>query len=211
MVLFWLTSTTAPQAQVPCSKSSSSCIFPSAFQLLLVYSSFGLMAIGAGGIRSCSLAFGADQLEKRDNVRDAGMLESFFSWYYVSSAVSALFAVTFIVYIQDNLGWSVGFGIPAVFMFLSALSFFLASPYYVKLKANSSLLTGFAQVVVSSYRNRHIRLPSQATAEAYHQTKGSMLLMPSEKVRYVLSNDHFILSSFNQKPYVITSNRAKIV
>lgn len=183
MVLLWLTTMT-PQAQILCTPRSSSCDFPTSFQLLLLYVSFGLMAIGAGGIRSSSLAFGADQLDKRDCMRNAGMLGSFFSWYYVSASVSALIAVTFIVYIQDTMGWTVGFGIPAFLMFFSALSFFLASPFYVKVKATRSLLTGLAQVIVSSYRNRRIKLSSQASAEMFHQIKGSMPLMPSEKLRY---------------------------
>ncbi|KAG2691852.1 hypothetical protein I3760_08G025600 [Carya illinoinensis] len=184
MVLLWLTTMT-PQAQIPCTLGSSSCNFPTSFQLLLLYFSFGLMAIGAGGIRSSSLAFGADQLDKRDNMRNAGMLGSFFSWYYVSTSVAALIAVTLIVYIQDTMGWTVGFGIPALLMFFSAFSFFLASPFYLKLKATRSLLTGLAQVLVSSYRNRHLKLSSQATAEMYHQMKGSMPLMPSEKLRFL--------------------------
>ena len=179
MVLLWLTTITS-EAKIPCSQSNSSCNFPTTFQLLLLYSSFGLMAIGGGGIRSSSLAFGADQLDKRNKA----MLESFFSWYYVSVSASALIAVTLIVYIQDKLGWTVGFGIPALLMFLSALSFYLASPFYVKSKANSSLLTGFTQVVVASYKNRHIQLSSQATPKMFHHGKGSMLLMPSEKLRY---------------------------
>ncbi|GMY38364.1 protein NRT1/ PTR FAMILY 1.2-like isoform X1 [Fagus crenata] len=184
MVLLWLTTITS-DAKIPCSQSNSSCNFPTTFQLLLLYSSFGLMAIGGGGIRSSSLAFGADQLDKRGNMRNKAMLESFFSWYYVSVSASALIAVTLIVYIQDKMGWTVGFGIPALLMFLSALSFYLASPFYVKSKANSSLLTGFTQVVVASYKNRHIQLSSQATPKMFHHGKGSMLLMPSEKLRFL--------------------------
>uniref|UniRef100_A0A2N9F5W4 Major facilitator superfamily (MFS) profile domain-containing protein n=1 Tax=Fagus sylvatica TaxID=28930 RepID=A0A2N9F5W4_FAGSY len=159
MVLLWLTTITS-DAKIPCSQR-------------------------AGGIRSSSLAFGANQLDKRGNMRNKAMLESFFSWYYVSVSASALIAVTLIVYIQDKLGWTVGFGIPALLMFLSALSFYLASPFYVKSKANSSLLTGFTQVVVASYKNRHIQLSSQATPEMFHHGKGSMLLMPSEKLRFL--------------------------
>ncbi|KAK4558918.1 hypothetical protein RGQ29_008253 [Quercus rubra] len=184
MVLLWLT-TLNSQAKISCSQSSSSCNFSTAFKLLHLYSSFGLMAIGAGGLRSSSLAFGADQLDKRDNIRNAAMLESFFSWYYVSKTASALIAVTFIVYVQDKMGWMVGFGIPALLMSLSVLSFFLASPFYVKLKSDSSLLTGFTQVLVASYKNRRMRLPSQATPEMYHHINGSMLLLPSEKLRFL--------------------------
>ncbi|KAI9106660.1 hypothetical protein K1719_022188 [Acacia pycnantha] len=50
-----------------------------------------------------------------------------------------------ITYIQDQIGCKVGFGIPVVLMFISALSFFLASPFYVKLEANKNLFSGLAQ------------------------------------------------------------------
>ncbi|KAK9211115.1 hypothetical protein WN943_000489 [Citrus x changshan-huyou] len=70
-------------------------------------------------------------------------------------------------------------------MLLSALSFFTASPFYVKPKANTSLISGLIQVIVASYKNRNMKLSSQATEEMYHKRKGSMLLVPSENLRYL--------------------------
>ncbi|GAV92410.1 PTR2 domain-containing protein, partial [Cephalotus follicularis] len=184
MVLLWMT-TVIPQARPPpCDHFSDSCRPPTTTQLLLLYSSFGLMSIGAGGIRSSAIAFGADQLGKGDIMTEASILESYFSWYYVATSVATILSVTFIVYIQDNMGWNVGFGVPAILMFLATLSFFLASSFYVKSKCNTSLLDGFAQVLVASYRNRHVKLPSQDTREMYYHITGSKLLMPSEKLRF---------------------------
>ncbi|XP_021277347.1 protein NRT1/ PTR FAMILY 1.2 [Herrania umbratica] len=184
MVLLWLTAM-IPQARPYCDQFSSICESPTTPQLLFLYSSLGLMSIGTGGIRSSSLVFGADQLNKGSNPENAETLQSFFSWYYASVSFSALIAVTGIVYIQDNLGWKMGFGVPVMLMFISALSFYLASSLYVKLKARTSLFTGFAQVLVASFRNRHINLPSQPTDEVYCLRKGSMLHMPSEKLRFL--------------------------
>ncbi|XP_007012104.2 PREDICTED: protein NRT1/ PTR FAMILY 1.2 [Theobroma cacao] len=184
MVLLWLTAM-FPQARPYCDQFSSICESPTAPQLLFLYFSLGLMSIGTGGIRSSSLVFGADQLNKGINPENAETLQSFFSWYYASVSFSALIAVTGIVYIQDNLGWKMGFGVPVMLMFISALSFYLASSLYVKLKARTSLFTGFAQVLVASFRNRHINLPSQATDEVYCLRKGSRLHMPSEKLRFL--------------------------
>ncbi|OMO91051.1 Proton-dependent oligopeptide transporter family [Corchorus olitorius] len=169
MALLWLTAM-FPQARPDCDQFSRICEPPTAPQLLLLYSSFGLMSIGNGGIRSSSMAFGADQLDKRNNPHNAETLQSFFNWYYASISFASLIAVTLIVYIQDNLGWKMGFGVPAVLMFVSAISFYLASPFYIKLKARTSLLTGFVQVLVASFRNRHINLPiSRATNEPWYQ------------------------------------------
>ncbi|XP_044464349.1 protein NRT1/ PTR FAMILY 1.2-like [Mangifera indica] len=185
MVLLWLTAI-IPSAKPPvCDPASEICERATTSQLLFLYSSLGFMSVGAGGIRSSSLAFGADQLNREDSIENAGILQRYFSWYYAAVSVASMVAVTCIVYIQDNLGWKVGLGVPAVLMFLSALSFFLASPFYVKLKAKTSLLTGLAQVIVASYRNRNVKLSSQATDEVYHHKKGSMLLKPSEKLRWL--------------------------
>ena len=149
MVLLWLTTIFPGEKQTT-------------YQYILLYASFGFMSIRAGGIRASSIAFGADQpINKEDNFKKAGVLQSYFGWYNVAITVSYIVAVTCIVYIQDHLGWTVGFGIPVVLMFLSATSFFFASPFYVKEKPNTNLLTGLAQVVVASYRNRHINISSQ--------------------------------------------------
>lgn len=182
MALLWLT-TMIPQAQPPpCYQPSSICISPTTLQLILLCSSFSLMSIGAGGIRSSSLAFVADQLKQPDCRKNPRALEIYFSWYYVSTTFSIVVAITCIVYIQDNIGWGIGFGVPVVLMFLSAVFFFLASPFYVKLKAKSSLLTGMFQVILASYKNRHLELSSDAE---YHFKKGSVLVVPTEKLRFL--------------------------
>uniref|UniRef100_A0A6N2NHX7 Major facilitator superfamily (MFS) profile domain-containing protein n=1 Tax=Salix viminalis TaxID=40686 RepID=A0A6N2NHX7_SALVM len=123
------------------------------------------------------LAFGADQLRKRDSLKYAGILESFFSWYYVISSASVLHS--------RCLGWKVGFGVPVVLMILSTLSFFLASPIYVKPKAKANWLVGFARVLVASFRKRRIGLCSQNPDELYHHRKGSALVVPSERIRFL--------------------------
>lgn len=185
MVLLWSTAM-IPQARPPhCYQTHNICESPTMSQLILLYCSFGLLSIGAGGIRSCSLAFGADQLDRRDNIKNAGVLETYFSWYYVSSAFSTILALTCVVYIQDKAGWKVGFGVPAMLMLFSAFSFFLASPFYIKLKTKTSLLTGFAQVLVGSFRNRHLGLSSETSNRLYHHKKGSRLVVPSEKLRFL--------------------------
>ncbi|GMI92552.1 nitrate transporter 1.12 [Hibiscus trionum] len=184
MVLLWSTAMFT-QARPRCDKFSSTCESPTTPQLLLLYSSLALISIGGGGLKSSSLAFGADQLTNRNNAADSRTLESYFSWYYVFVQGSALIAFTCIVYVQDKLGWKMGFGVPAILMFISGLVFFLASPLYVKSKTGKSLLTGFARVLSASFRNRHIDLSSQAGNEVKFFRKGSVLHVPSEKLRFL--------------------------
>ncbi|KAJ4709166.1 Protein NRT1/ PTR FAMILY 1.2 like, partial [Melia azedarach] len=117
MILLWFTAIFPPLKPPACDQvSNNNCEPPTASQLLFLYSAFVLMSIGAGGIRSSSLAFGADQLDMGDRIKNAGLLQSYFSWYYASVSASSMFAVTLVVYIQDNLGWKIGFGVPVVMM-----------------------------------------------------------------------------------------------
>ncbi|KAI8529570.1 hypothetical protein RHMOL_Rhmol12G0235100 [Rhododendron molle] len=161
MVLLWMT-TVIPQARPPyCNQlKGESCKSPTESQYATLLFSFVLMSIGAGGIRPCSLAFGANQVDQRDNPNNKQVLEKFFSWYYAAISISVIIALTVIVYIQDNAGWKVGFGVPAILMFLSALSFFIASPFYIKQKATMSLFTNFARVIVVCIKNIKVAFPS---------------------------------------------------
>ncbi|KAL3498462.1 hypothetical protein ACH5RR_041194 [Cinchona calisaya] len=176
--------TIIPQARPsPCSESDNGCSSATTFQLLFLCISFGLISIGGGGVKSSSIAFGADQLKKGDDTKNVAVLERYFSWYYASWLFSVFIAYSCIVYIQDKIGWEVGFGVPVVLMFFSVISFYLASSFYVKLKPKSSLVAELIQVIVASHRKRNIKL-SQSTNCLYHHKQGSFLL-PTEKLRYL--------------------------
>ena len=151
--------------------------------MTLLFSSFALMSIGAGGVRPCSIAFGADQLDNKSNPKNERVLESFFGWYYASAAIAVLIALTAIVYIQDHLGWKVGFGVPAILMFLSAFLFFFASPFYVKQKPSTSFFAGFIQVPVVAYKNRKLAFPPRDSDGWYHHKRDSKFIAPTTKLR----------------------------
>ncbi|KAJ4962376.1 hypothetical protein NE237_022315 [Protea cynaroides] len=104
MILLWLI-VMVPETKPPpyCNPSDGSCKSASAAQLALLFSSFGLMSIGACCIRPCSIAFGADQLTKKDDPKNEGLLQSFFNWFYVFTRVSTIFALTVIVYILKTI------------------------------------------------------------------------------------------------------------
>ncbi|KAL5729154.1 hypothetical protein ACHQM5_002142 [Ranunculus cassubicifolius] len=184
MVLLWLTAM-IPQARPPkCDPSLHNCKSPTSGQLTLLFSAFVFMGIGAGGIRPCSLAFGAEQVDTEGNPKKKRALQTFFNWYYASATVSVLIALTIIVYVQDHLGWKIGFAIPAICMFLSGFFFMLATSLYIKAKPNKSLFTGFAQVTVAAIRKRNVPLPKYVEDGYYHHASGSKMVVPSDKLRY---------------------------
>ncbi|RZC75648.1 hypothetical protein C5167_051125 [Papaver somniferum] len=185
MTLLWFTAV-FPQTKPPhCELFSKDCRSSTAAQLSLLFSSFILMSIGAGGIRACSISFGADQLHKKDNQSYDRLLQNFFNWYYASAGISVVLALTVIVYIQDKFGWKVGFGVPAILMFISAASFIFASSYYIKVNANKSLFSGFAHVIAASVKNKHFVLPPEDEDGCYHHYKDSILTVPTQKLRFL--------------------------
>ncbi|KAF8407075.1 hypothetical protein HHK36_006200 [Tetracentron sinense] len=168
MILIWLTAMIPQFKPPPCDQFTSSCKSATPAQLAILFSSYGLMSIGAGCIRPFSIAFGADQLDKKDNPNNERVLQSFFNWYYASIGVSTVLALTIIVYIQDQLGWEVGFGVPAILMVFSTLMFLLGSSLYIKVKARKSLFTGFIQVLVVAFKSRILAFPPNHSDEFYH-------------------------------------------
>lgn len=194
----WLTAM-IPEAR-PCSYSTENCKSATTLQMAILLSCFALISIGGGGI-SCSLAFGADQLNQKTKPNNQRVLESFISWYIASQTIAVVLALTGIVYIQDHFGWKLGFGVPAALMLFSTFSFFLISPRYVKHKPNNSLITGFAQVIFVAYKNRNLSFPPKnSTADGvYHHHKDSTLIAPTDKLRFKVKSciSQMILSSMN--------------
>ncbi|CAN1218819.1 Protein NRT1/ PTR FAMILY 1.2 [Linum perenne] len=186
LVTLWLTAMIPQARPPPCKATNYNDCYKSATtpQLFLLYSSFALMSIGSGGVRSSSMAFGADQLKQKSNSSSKGMLERYFSWYYMLVSVSVILALTCIVGIQETMGWQVGFGVPLVLMMFSTLSFFLASPFYVCSKPKSSLLTGLAQVFVASYHNRS-RTVDEHDDRDFHCSGSTTRSVPTDNLRFL--------------------------
>ncbi|CAI0552432.1 unnamed protein product [Linum tenue] len=108
-------------------------------QLAILYLSLALAAVGAGGIRPCVVAFGADQFDETDP-KQAAKTWRYFNWYYFVMGASILLAVTVVVWVQDNVGWGWGLGIPTLAMFLSIVAFGF----------------GLVQVSVAAWRKRKV-------------------------------------------------------
>lgn len=153
------TSATLPQFRPPpCSLGTVHlCKEASTWQIMVLYSSLLFAALGAGGIRPCVVAFGAEQFGEA-NERERGRTWRFFNWYYFCMGASMLVAVTVVVYVQDNVGWGWGLGIPTVAMGISFISFVVGYPMYRMAKPAGSPFTRLAQVAVAAVRKRRLKV-----------------------------------------------------
>jgi peptide/histidine transporter 3/4 len=111
------------------------------------------LATVASRIKPCTSAFGADQFDGSDpaeRVRKG----SFFNWYYFSINVGSLLSTTVLVWVQDNVGWGVGFAVPLLLMSLGFVVFLAGrSVYRYKRPGERSPMARVAQVVVAATRN----------------------------------------------------------
>ncbi|CAD5165013.1 unnamed protein product [Musa acuminata subsp. malaccensis] len=143
----------------PCT-GPAACARASAWQLVALYVSLLFTSIGTGGIRPCVVAFGADQFGiQHGRQPDAGGW-NFFNLYFFSMQVAVLTALTAVVYVQDNVGWGWGLGIPTIAMCISVVAFVMGYPLYIKMKPGGSPLTRLTQVVVAAFRKRNAVKPA---------------------------------------------------
>ena len=67
-----------------------------------------------------------------------------------------LVAVTVLVYLQDNVGWGIGLGVPAIFMSISIISFVIGYRMYRHMDPSGSPFTRIIQVCVAAFRKRNL-------------------------------------------------------
>ncbi|KAL3631111.1 hypothetical protein CASFOL_024095 [Castilleja foliolosa] len=134
------------------------CTGPNKTQFGILVMALGFLSVGTGGIRPCSIPFGVDQFDSstQEGRRD---INSFFNWYYTSFTVVLIIALTLVVYVQNNVSWVWGFGIPTTLMLCAIVLYFVGMRLYVYVKPEGSALTGVVQVIVASCKKRKAKLP----------------------------------------------------
>jgi peptide/histidine transporter 3/4 len=128
-----------------------------------VYLGLYLTALGNGGIKPCTSAFGADQFD----ISDPGervKKGSFFNWYFFSINVGSLLSTTVLVWLQDNVGWGVGFAVPLLLMSLGFALFLAGRRVYRYKRPGESPIARVSQVVVAAARNCCLELPDDCSA-----------------------------------------------
>lgn len=143
-----------------CGKESKTCRGPTAGQMGFLLAGFGLLLVGAAGVRPCNLAFGADQFNPKTDSGKKG-INSFFNWYFFTFTFAQMVSLTLIVYVQSNVSWAIGLGIPAALMFISCIVYFMGAKIYVKVKPSGSPITSIVQVLVVAIKKRNLKLPAE--------------------------------------------------
>nr|AAP70034.1 nitrate transporter NRT1;2 [Oryza sativa Japonica Group] len=145
-----------------CTVVGSSCQQPLLGAQTIAFLGLYLVAFGSGGVRAALLPFGADQFDD-DNTADRERKMSFFSWFYICVDFGMIVSGLFIVWIQQNVSWGLGFGIATACIALAFGGFVLATPMYKRRMPTGTPIKSLAQVVVAACRKARLRVPADTT------------------------------------------------
>ncbi|KAG7633404.1 MFS transporter superfamily [Arabidopsis suecica] len=134
-----------PQA---CETASKLCQAPTNIQLGVLYTAITLGCVGAGGLRFTLATAGANQYEK---TKDQG---SFFNWFFFTWYLAASISATAIVYAEENISWSFGFGLCVAANLLGLIVFISGKKFYKHDKPLGSPFTSLLRVIFAAIRKR---------------------------------------------------------
>ncbi|WOH12700.1 hypothetical protein DCAR_0832207 [Daucus carota subsp. sativus] len=137
----------------------SNCEKASTLQLALFYGALYTLTIGTGGTKPNISTIGADQFDDFDPKEKAHKL-SFFNWWMFSIFLGTLFANTVLVYIQDNVGWTLGYGLPTLGLAVSIMIFLTGTRFYRHKVPAGSPFTRMVKVIVAALKKWHVPVPS---------------------------------------------------
>jgi peptide/histidine transporter 3/4 len=136
-----------------CNKPASS------LQVGIFFFALYIIAVGTGGTKPNISTMGADQFDDFEPKERTHKL-SFFNWWMFSIFFGTLFSNTFLIYIQDNVGWAVGYGLPTIGLLFSVLVFLVGSPFYRHKAASGSPFTRITKVLVAVIRKWKVTVPN---------------------------------------------------
>lgn len=181
-----------------------------AFQMAVLFLSLYLMALGTGGLKSSVSGFCTDQFDENDE-KEKAQLTLFFSWFFFFITLGTLLAVTVLVYIQDEVGRSWGYGICSFSMFVAILIFLSGTKRYRYKKTMKSPITQILQVLIAATRKRRLQLPKNDHF-LYEDNTDSSRISHTDQFRFldkaavVTKEDYECSSSLgHQNPWRVSS------
>ncbi|KAL8483774.1 hypothetical protein ACS0TY_026455 [Phlomoides rotata] len=142
----------------PCRRHDTDCTEASGFQMAMLYIALYLIALGTGGLKSSISGFGTDQFDEKDEEEKAQMA-FFFNRFFFFISIGTLTAVTVLVYVQDQVGRSLAYGICCVSMLIAIFIFLSGTKRYRYKSSSGSPIVQIFQVIAAAIRKRNKTLP----------------------------------------------------
>ncbi|ESQ34344.1 hypothetical protein EUTSA_v10009612mg [Eutrema salsugineum] len=134
----------------PCKSSAASpCKAVGGSKAVILFVGLYLVALGAGGIKGSLPSHGAEQFDESTS-KGRKQRSTFFNYFVFCLSCGALVAVTFVVWLEENIGWEWGFGVSTISIFLSILVFLSGSSFYKNKIPRGSPLTTILKVLLAA-------------------------------------------------------------
>ncbi|VAI53353.1 unnamed protein product [Triticum turgidum subsp. durum] len=203
MLLLTLAVTVGALKPPPC--VDKLCPSPSALQVGVYFGGLYIVALGNGGTKPNISTMGADQFDNFD-AREKIHKLSFFNWWMFTIFTGILFSSTVLVYLQDNVSWSVGYGIPTLGLVVSIVIFLVGTPMYRHKVPQGSAITRIGKVLAAALCKR--RLPLPADADELHELEHEAYTR-KRKFRMESTNDMWFLNKASVKDVGNASSTSK--
>lgn len=204
-------STKLPQLRPPACHATevTQCEQATNFQMGILYLSLYLIALGTGGLKSSVSGFGTDQFDEKDE-KEKAQMAYFFNRFFFIISTGTLMAVTVLVYIQDEVGRSWGYGICSASMFVALVIFLSGTKRYRYKKCLGSPVVHISQVVAAAIEKKNVKAPSDTSslyedlpeALRIHHTDQFLFL---DKASVVTEFDYGDNGSFRVNPWKLCS------
>ncbi|XP_051152806.1 protein NRT1/ PTR FAMILY 5.2-like [Andrographis paniculata] len=205
MSLLTLSVSIDPLKPSSCSDSTDVHCQPTTLQLVVFFAALYILSLGNGGAKPNISTIGADQFDEFDPREKAQKL-SFFNWWMFSIFLGSLFATTVLVYIQDNVGWTLGYGIPTIGIAISILIFFAGTPFYRHKRPMGSPFTKMIKVIVSSIIKWKVEIPTDPKElfefDPIEYRKGKYMIDSTTGMRFL---NKACLRTNSSKPWLLCS------
>ncbi|CAN6236760.1 unnamed protein product [Urochloa humidicola] len=162
-------------------------------QQWLVYASLYLIAVAQGADKPCGLALAADQFDA-EHPGERASRGSLFNWWFFCMAVGITVAVAVVGYIQEAVGWVVGFGLPCAIVLGAFIVFLVGTPTY-RMPSSSAwyqqkqeqkqeqssfvrLARGLRAVLLQHQQHRHRHEEEEEEEEEYEDARCLLRLLP---------------------------------
>ncbi|KAG8375782.1 hypothetical protein BUALT_Bualt10G0136100 [Buddleja alternifolia] len=203
-------STRLPQLRPPpCHEPTTVCEQATSSQMAMLYVSLYVIAVGTGGLKSSVSGFGTDQFDENDD-REKTKMNLFFSRFFFLVSLGTLMAVTVLVYIQDEVDRSLGYGICSISMFVAILIFLAGTRKYRYKKTSGSPIVQILQVIVAAVKKKGLEVPTDANL-LYETTVESLKVHHTNQFKFldkaaiITKEDYAENSDMSPNPWTLCS------